>query len=48
MKIRLIAACGLILAASALPVAASQKNTEETQVRQAVEHFLHGLKFNDV
>jgi hypothetical protein len=48
MKIRLIFGCCLVLAVSALLVAASQKNPEETQVRQAVEHYLHGLKFNDV
>ena len=28
--------------------AAAQKSDEEAAVRQAVEHYLHGLKFNDV
>jgi putative lumazine-binding protein len=47
MRVRFIVAGVLILAASML-IAASQKNPEEAAVRRAVEHYLHGLKFNDV
>ncbi|HEX8146701.1 MAG TPA: nuclear transport factor 2 family protein [Pyrinomonadaceae bacterium] len=37
-----------ILAVALAPVAEAQRPTEEAQVRQTVETYLHGLKFNDV
>ena len=49
MRIRLtglVTLCLLIIVA--LSSAAIQKNSEETAVRQVVEQYLHGLKYNDV
>jgi hypothetical protein len=48
MNIRTITACSLALVAAALVVAAAQSSQDETAVRQTVDHYLHGLKFNDV
>jgi Putative lumazine-binding len=48
MKIRIITGCCLALVLAALVVAAAQSNQDEAAVRQTVDHYLHGLKFNDV
>lgn len=38
----------LALAVSASSIAFAQSNPEEPQVRETVNNYLHGLKFNDV
>ena len=48
MKIRIITASCVALVLAALAVAAAQSNQDEAAVRQTVDHYLHGLKFNDV
>jgi Putative lumazine-binding len=43
--------CGLIIALLTIalaPMARAQTVPDEAKVRQTVEHYLHGLKFNDV
>jgi Putative lumazine-binding len=38
----------LVLMVSTWPRMFAQTNSEETSVRETVNHYLHGLKFNDV
>jgi len=48
MNIKLIGACCVALVATTMLVAVAQNNSEDAAVRQTVDHYLHGLKFNDI
>jgi hypothetical protein len=48
-KIQALAALLLVVSAACLTLGwAGQKSADETAVRQTVQHYLHGLKHNDV
>jgi len=48
MNIKLVGACCVALVATTMLLAVAQNNSEDAAVRQTVDHYLHGLRFNDV